>query len=323
MKSPLVIGFLLVLLSVSVSAATCSIDGDWTKTQYYGGDTMRFDGSISPTSGFISGYIENPVGDKVAQIPNTEITSDFDIRVKTNGSYLNGTYRVRMTYVSFANNTPCGESISVSTGLKTNNTKGDLNLNLTIAQSFNTAVIDITGAPVETPLGTLTSRIRGSGIPGLVPSIKLVGTQLAAGSSIGNININLTQCQNNENIMKAYRDIGNFLSSNYSDTVGFQLENERLKGIIGDEMSGLTKEKADLEADKLNLTSQVSTWKAIAGGKLDWWLAAIVFVLLGFFGHILLQRAILQDEANKYDIPHPLETSGIKPYPHKDNGRYY
>ena len=205
--------FSVIALASSAIAADCDIDGGWSDTEYVGGDNMIFSGTISPSSGFIKAYIENPLGDKIYTLPSTQINSTYRLTFETSQTHLNGTYRARVYYDLYPNGTECGQSLSEATNLITNNTDGALNISINLSQTYATTPFSIDGAPVDTPLGTITSKITGSAVPGLVPSFKISGTQLAPGANIGDIDIQLSSCQNNQNILDSVTSVSAFLNS--------------------------------------------------------------------------------------------------------------
>jgi hypothetical protein len=278
---------LCIIAFAGVGSADCDVTGEWSKASYIGGETMRFVGETDPSSGFIRGYIENPLGDRVYEIPLTQVGEDFEFNVKTSDAYLNGTYKARVFYDKYPNGTTCSPTTSVtaSANLKTNNTRGDLYLNITIDQKYSTQAISVTGSPVDTPLGTLTSLITGTGIPGLVPSIKIGGTQLAPGAGIGSINLELTQCQKNEDILQSYNDISSFLNSDYTDVLSMTQQ----KALLERNVEELSSEKYVLQRENNNLTGQVSQWKTTAESKWDSWLVFVVGMPLGFLMLILFR----------------------------------
>lgn len=302
------------LLIGSAQAVTCSIDGDWGKASYNGGQTMKFSGSIAPTSGFIRAIVLNPFGDTVYNMSERQIYQTFQINFTTATSYLNGTYRVKVYYTKLSNTTACGEVVNEPVNLNTTNVKGNLYLNLTINQSLSTSPVNITGAPVETPLGTLTSRITGYGAKGLVPSITLLGTQLAPGTSFGNLNIALTECLQNEQARIAYQNVANFLASNYTNVMMYANENERLKAEIGNDSRGYIHDIRNLTTDLANSRADTNLWRNIAGGKWEPWLGLILGAMIGIAILLIIQARYGQEQLST--SPQRLPTSGI--VVHKD-----
>jgi hypothetical protein len=157
-------------------------------------------------------------------------------------------------------------------------------------------------------LGTITSIIDVKGIAGLAPSFRIDGTQLAKGTSLGTINLKLTQCQTNKDIMEAYDKIGDFLSSNYTNVLSFQLENERLET----ENFELDDDIKNLNREINNLTSQVTEWKTIAGGKWDVWLIFLIGLPMGIFIILLIQYYDSKQRRSKKQAPTAMDSGGIR-----------
>jgi hypothetical protein len=308
-KTPLLLALLVLLPYV---AAECAITGSWSAVAYNAGQTMEFEGDISPSSGFIHGYIENSVGDKIAVLATRQISSDFLVRINTNKTYLNGTYTAHFFYDAYANTTLCGKSIVKSTTLRGNNSKGDLVLNIVLSQGYPNQTVNVTGAPVETSLGTITTTLRGVGVKGLMPSFRLNGTQLVAGQGIGNINLQLTQCQQNEDILSSYQRVGSFLNSNFTNMVQYEQEKVRLQGEI-DQTQFLL---GNMTGERDKSIEETKKWISIAGGKWDVWFAVLMIIICSFLAVLAKDRFI--NNFSQGAAPRPVAVSGRVPHKEDD-----
>lgn len=302
MKSPLPL--ILVLFLATAASATCEIDGEWTKNSYGPTESMKFEGDIDPPSGFVRGRVENPLGDTIAEIPLKQIDDEFEVSIDVNESWLNGTYTARFYYDSYSNGTPCEDSIYAETLLKTNNSDEDIELDVILRIESNASKTEVEGSPVETPLGRITSKVVAQAVSGLPPSIKIEGTQLVPGTSLGTVDLHFTVCQTNENILSSYQEMANFLKSNYSDVSYYIAENSRLNKTVEDQ-----------EDTILGLVGNLSTWKArsqnwegVANSKVDYPVAMLIFLPLGMMLMVLIQ-VLARRMSDKGGPPPALEDS--------------
>lgn len=276
------------------------------------GETLEFEGDISPDGGFVNGWIENELGHKVAELHTTQITDDFNIKLKTNGSFFNGTYKAHINYVQYANGTTCGASIVGSTFLKTNTTVGEVDLNIVLSQSYNTSPFELQGAPVETPLGSINTVIKGSAVQGLAPSIKLHGTQLVAGTNLGSLDILLSICQQNEEVMSSYSQVSDFLNGSFADIVKYEraLESEQLKfkalrllyiNVTGKDEGGVRIPNKVGELDRAK--NELKRVEGIAAARWEWWIAIPLLLL----GAVLMRVAqiAMEKSNNNQNKPQP------------------
>lgn len=321
MKSPLLFfGLGLLLVLSPVAALTCDITATgsyqgWTKSSYHANETMVFRGTISPSPGFIDGYIVNLAhpGDHIYEFSHTPTNGNsFEVDMPTNDLFLNGTYRATITYKELNNLTDCpsGTSVAGSTELETDNTQGTIVLNINLGQTYSQTPISATGSPIETPLGTITSSITGTAATGFAPSIRINGTQLVQGTGIGTLDLQLSQCQQNEAAQKAYQDVAAFLSSDYTNVLNYQQENARLT----EQNSELTKKIEDpggLNDQVTNLTANVAVWKMTANNKWDAWLVLGLGIPLGIFIWIMVQFYVHKRELMDRQPPMPIQETGM------------
>lgn len=312
---------LVILMSASVYA-DCDIDGDWTDSEYTAGEKMKFSGSITPSSGFISGYLENPVGDRVLEIPARQIDSTFEISILTNQSYLNGTYKAKITYNDYANGSSCGQSVVSSADLITTNTQENLELEIQLTQKMNQNTFSYTGTPVDTSLGRIETVIVGKGATALPSSIKLMGTKLVQGEGIGDIDIQLSMCQTNEEILTAYKQVSTFLNSSYTDVVSYEKAISSLQGDLNDTEG----EVILMRGERDDARNSEKEWMRNANSKLEWWLGLLIFLPLGFVGHIMFMRYDNTSRKDSYKRPTQREmrddTQIIKSYAPKNDLSY-
>jgi hypothetical protein len=294
MKFPTLI-ILCVFFFLVSAYAECEIDGSWTKNEYDAGNTMKFEGEISPSSGFIEIELLNDNNDKVAKVEERQITDDFEFEFDTDNSYLNGDYKIKVYYTKYANGTDCDETLTSTAKLNTSNKIGDIGLNVTIVQSPGTNTESVDGSPVETAWGEITSKIDVTGPKGWASSFNIDGTQLAPGSSLGTVDLHLTQCQKNEDILTSYKTISDFLNSDYDDVLTLTQEKatlaERIEG-YEDQIWGVDG-NGGLNGEIRNLTRQVSSWKTTAESKWDFPPPFIIGTLSGILIIISLRKYML------------------------------
>jgi len=298
---------LILLLLLVNGVAACDIDGSWSEGVYEANDTMKFEGTIEPHGGFVYGYIENPIDAIVAEIPTQQVDDDFEIKLHTNHSFLNGTYRARVWYVDYPNGSSCDASVTGTTILKTNNTAGDMSLDVemrpgvgTFTKTFSPIGVEMFGHKVD---ATLTV----AGYEALIPDISLNSVKIAPQTTpLTSADISITMCPSSEDIMLAYQRVGAFLASNQSNMtecnrriVGWERDYQDLENLYIN-VTGYNSKGAHIRNGELDKAhNQLKDWQNIAGGKADWWLVivllvvAVVFTLI-FKAHVLDKTPIDQ-----------------------------
>lgn len=297
-RTPLVV---LLLLCLSVGGQACSIDGDWSKSFYNPGETMRFSGDISPYSGFIKGYLTNKHNDTIAYFPLTQVYDDFDFYLEANASYINGTYHAYFFYVLEPNGTECYDRVVDDTILLTGNSGDAIHIALTLTQKLEDQQITLTGAPIAGPLGTIESTLtmNGPGLATLPATFKIDGQQLFTGEGIGNVDLHFSVCQQNQEIMDAHNQIASFLGSGFTQTVEYEKVIQQLQ----DEYGFATSQISELQRENANLTKTLDNQKKISSSKPDWLLAIFIFIPLGFFLHIIFVLFAQRSTEESYNIP--------------------
>jgi len=280
----------LVLLTPTI-LADCDITGAWTDSVYQAGDNMVFEGDITPEGGFIRGVINNPLGQSVAVLKLRQIDNEYQITLPTNSSFLNGTYTAQVYYVDYANTTLCGNSVSSTTRLESNYTGSDIEVSIELVQTYNKATHEYDIAPTQSGSSTITGTLTTNSIDGLASAFKINDVSLVPGDSIGEVNIYLTQCNADEEMDKAFREISHFLDNNFSNAIYYSQQMGQLENQL--EMCNSSREH-EIEMKK--------EWAGIAAGKPDWWLM-IVFIFLGMVILRGIQMIDLSEPKEKYSNP--------------------
>ncbi len=293
----------MLLLLIGVASA-CNLTGDWSKGTYIAGEKMRFHGVIDPAGGFIHGYVYNPYGDIIAELPSTQTQHSFNFTIQTNSSFFNGTYSAHLYYDKLANGSNCGKSLSATANLITNNTGKNIEFEVLLRTSYNHTMTEKQGAPVETPIGTIETTLRGYGVPGLLPSFNLLGTKLVQGEGIGNITINLNVCQRNKDIINSYNQIATFLRSNFTNMVAYEKQIENMKNLLSeknDKLKNMTGQYFKAENELKKVLNREA-------GKIEYIWAFFIFTPIGMLLLILIQnynRKVIQEKKKR---PLPLKT---------------
>jgi len=313
--------FLVLLVLIHVASATCDIDGEWTRESYVPNQTIKFEGSISPTSGFIYGYVENPLGDEIARIRERQVGEDFEFELDANSSWLNGTYEAHFYYTRYYNGTEfveCEpvESVTDIMVLKTNNSKTDVKLDVVLDMSALSATQDLKKSAIEVFGHTVTSSGTATGYAGLIPDISLNSLKLNTQQNpLTSVNMNLEMCPSQQEWMDAYVKVSEFLNNSYDDVI----ECNKMVTRRESEIQDLSLQLDNMTGQRDKRTRLLRECERREAGKIEYLPALIIF---GIVGAVFLRMLQVMDEKHlirRKKKPLPIPPKGIDPFKETEN----